>query len=86
MPCRITLYQKEQWRIAAEQEKRQREELKERIRQRRERLQQAASAINGLLTFLDSPRRREAGGGHVGSGGPPHRHDAQSGVKVNVDV
>jgi hypothetical protein len=34
MPCRVTEYQKEQWRIA-EEEKRQREELKQRIRARK---------------------------------------------------
>jgi hypothetical protein len=36
--------------------------------------------------LFDNPRSREAAGGHVGSGCPLHRYDAQSGVKVNVDV
>jgi hypothetical protein len=38
------------------------------------------------VQFLNMPRRLEAAGGHVGSGCPLNRYNAQSGVKVNVDV
>jgi len=60
MPCRITPHQEEQWRIRREQ-LRIEEELKQRIRQRRERLQQTGLEIErkppALRYQLARPRR-----------------------------
>lgn len=74
MPCRITPYQKEQWRQQQEQE-RKREELKQRIRQRTNEQQRVTD--NQRIARLEQWARRMAQA-PVQLGTDQDRHVAQS--------